>query len=108
MPDYQRIYFLLLIISTTGCLSACINMDDVFLLPVDFKGEKLELETRLQPWGYTYRFEVQINGLPVQFEPDEERNYRALIEPEQVEDKGSKLNVALLQAIAGSLSKLHS
>ncbi|WP_462264401.1 hypothetical protein [Mucilaginibacter sp.] len=82
-------------------------MDDEFLLPVSFKGEALELETRLLPWGYTYRFEVQVNGLPVQFEPDEERNYRALVAPEQAEGKGSKLSVALLQAIAEGLSKLH-
>ena len=82
-------------------------MDDDFLLPVTFKGEELELETRLQPWGYTYRFEVQVNGIPIQFEPDEERNYRALVAPEQIEAKGSKLNIELLQAIALQLAALH-
>lgn len=82
-------------------------MDDVFLLPVTYKGEELELETQLRPWGYTYRFEVQVNGVPVQFEPDEERNYRALIAPEQVEAKGSQLSIELLQAIALQLAALH-
>ena len=29
--------------------------------------------------GYTHKFYVVINGLEVTYEPDEERNYRAII-----------------------------
>lgn len=77
------------------------------MLPVAFKGRELELETVLKPYGYTYRFEVNVNGMPVQFEPDEERNYRALVSPEQLEDNRSRLDVALLQAITQRLKALH-
>ncbi|MBD0278102.1 MAG: hypothetical protein ICV81_09090 [Flavisolibacter sp.] len=47
---------------------------------------------------------VQINGLEVLFEPNEERNYRAVIDPEQVE--GSTIDVGLLKAIASAIEAI--
>ncbi|QJD96420.1 hypothetical protein HH214_11340 [Mucilaginibacter robiniae] len=82
-------------------------MDDVFLLTVPYRNEDLEFESRLILSGYIYRIEVNVNGIPVLFEPDEERNYRALISPEQVESKGSQLKRDLLQAVAQALEALH-
>jgi hypothetical protein len=32
-------------------------------------------------FGYSYKFEVDVNGIIVFFEPDEERNFRAIIAP---------------------------
>jgi hypothetical protein len=81
--------------------------DDIFLLPVPYKGEELELESKLLTMGYVHRFEVNISGIPVLFEPDEEGSYRALVSPEQVEAKGSPLKYELLQAVAGRLAALH-
>lgn len=81
--------------------------EEVFMLPATFRGEELELQITLKPYGYTYRFEVNVNGIQVQFEPDEERNYRALVSPEQLEANRSKLDVALLQTIAQRLKALH-
>jgi hypothetical protein len=82
-------------------------MDDVFLLPVLYKGDELEFESRLIAAGYVHRFEVNISGIAVLFEPDEEGSYRALVSPEQVEAKGSPLKYELLQTIAGRLAALH-
>lgn len=82
-------------------------MDDVFLLTVPYRNEELEFESRLLVSGYVYKIEVNINGIPVLFEPDEERNYRALVSPEQVEGKGSQLKIDLLQAVAQALETLH-
>ncbi len=48
--------------------------------------------------GYTHKFQVQVNGQDLLFEPDEERNYRAFVDPEQVEN--SNIDVELLKAIA--------
>jgi len=36
-------------------------------------------EARLATVGYTHKFFVQINGMEVIYEPDEERNYRAIL-----------------------------
>jgi len=80
-------------------------MDEGFLLPVTFLGEEYEFETGFQRYGYIHRIAVNINGVTVLFEPDEERNYRALITPEQM-DRSKELNVGLLQAIAGVLETL--
>ncbi|HEY1022013.1 MAG TPA: hypothetical protein VGE06_06855, partial [Flavisolibacter sp.] len=56
-------------------------MEDVFDLPVLYKDEALLFPARLQQTGYTHRFEVDVYGTTVYFEPDEERNYRAVLDP---------------------------
>lgn len=72
-------------------------MDDVFDLPVLYKNEELLFPARLQQTGYTHRFEVDVYGTMVYFEPDEERNYRAVLDPSQPE---KSVPLDLLQAIA--------
>ncbi len=54
--------------------------------------------------GYTHNFQVQINGLEVLFEPDEERSYKAVIDPEQVE--GSTIDGELLRTIACAIEAI--
>ncbi|MBD0331192.1 MAG: hypothetical protein ICV66_00910 [Chitinophagaceae bacterium] len=79
-------------------------MDEPFELPVTYKSKELLFPALLLMLGYTHKFQVQVNGLEVLFEPDEERNYRAVIEPEQV--KSSKIDVELLKAIAGAIEAI--
>lgn len=81
--------------------------EESFLLPVDYRGEELELQTTLKPYGYTYRFEVNINGILVQFEPDEEGSYRALVTAEEMQANAQTLQVELLQAVAHTLEALR-
>lgn len=81
-------------------------MDDYFVIPVSFQGREIEFETRLLLQGYIHRVEVIVDDIPVLFEPDEERNYRALISMEQLDGKGKNLNKGLLQAIAEVLKSL--
>ena len=46
--------------------------------------------------GYSYRIEVEVEGTVVRFEPDEERNWRAIIaDPES----GATVNSEVLQEI---------
>jgi hypothetical protein len=77
-------------------------MDDLLVLPLSYQGEELEFECKVYRFGYIHRVEVWIEDIAVQFELDDEQNYRALVSPEQME-QSRKLGVALLQAIAQQL-----
>lgn len=79
-------------------------MDEPFELPLTYKDKELHFPAQLLHYGYTHQFEVAINGVMVRFEPDEERNYRAMMDPEEVE--GSKIDIALLQAIAAAIENI--
>ncbi|RKR83678.1 hypothetical protein BDD43_3892 [Mucilaginibacter gracilis] len=80
--------------------------DDMFMLPVEYMGDEFEFEARLLFAGYTHRFEVFVDEMPVLFEPDEELNYRATVSAGDVDKKNSWLTYGLLQAIAQQLSAL--
>jgi hypothetical protein len=82
-------------------------MEDYFTIPVNYQGTELEFEAKLLLQGYVHRVEVIVDGVPVLFEPDEERNYRALITEEQLKGKGENLNKEVLQAIAERLQNLR-
>lgn len=60
---------------------------------------------QLKPFGYTHRFLVNVYGQDVFFEPDEEGNYRAIIDPEQV-DKNKKMEFELLKAITTTIESI--
>ena len=75
-------------------------MDDGFDLPVTYNGNELLFPTRLQELGYTHRLVVDVYGQEVFFEPDEERNYRAIIDPEKI---NKHLSVDLLKSIAEAI-----
>lgn len=73
-------------------------MDDGFEIPVNYKGKELSFPAQLQAFGYTHRILVNVNGVDVQLEPDEERNYRAIVvDPEQ--PGAGKLEAGLIAMI---------
>lgn len=78
-------------------------MDDPFELPVMYRNQEIFFPAKLQQTGYSHRFCVEVYGQDVFFEPDEERNYRALIDPENVT---KEISVELLQAIAATIESL--
>ncbi|HEY0057936.1 MAG TPA: hypothetical protein VGB56_02315 [Flavisolibacter sp.] len=80
-------------------------MDDDFDLPVLYNGAEVLLKTRLLQSGYVHRFEVEVNEQHILFEPDEERNYRALVAP-HLADKLKRSDVDLIKAVAEALEKL--
>lgn len=59
----------------------------------------------LQPLGYTHRITVHIENFPFIFEPDEEKNYRAIISIED-QKKADKIDKQLLQTVAETLQDL--
>ncbi|WP_345951056.1 MULTISPECIES: hypothetical protein [unclassified Mucilaginibacter] len=83
-------------------------MDERFLLEVIYNGEVLKYDAEFRNYGYVQKVAVDLDGLIVFFEPDEEGSYRALINPEQLSDKNNKLEIGLLQAIALRLQALQA
>lgn len=76
-------------------------MEEPFLLPVAYKGETQQLEAQLHLTGYTHRFEVRVNDMPVYFEPDEEGEYRAVLASPA--EQHHLPDITLLTAIASAI-----
>ncbi len=78
---------------------------DEFELALKFKGKDILLPVKLMNYGTAYKLEVEIDGTKVLFEPDEERNWRAMISYEDVQaDK--KPDTGLLELIAKELDSI--
>lgn len=72
---------------------------------VTYKNKKTFFNAHfLQAW-YTYKFEIDVNGINIFFEPDEEQNYRALVAPEMI-NKINNIDGELLKLIAKSLKNI--
>ncbi|RYZ29301.1 MAG: hypothetical protein EOO10_06745 [Chitinophagaceae bacterium] len=78
-------------------------MDEPFELPVIYREKDLLLPAQLIQQGYTHKFQVTVDDLDVYFEPDEEGNYRALVDPDNLP---KHIEPALLQAIAKSIETI--
>lgn len=83
-------------------------MDERFLVAVTYKGEVLKYDAEVRNYGYVQKVVVDIDGVLVMFEPDEEGSYRALVSLEQVNSKDNNLEVGLLQAIVQKLETLQA
>jgi hypothetical protein len=55
----------------------------------------------LLAYGYSYKIVMLINDVPVSFEPDEERNFRAIVPLTEMD----KIDKQLLAAIGEELEK---
>ena len=80
-------------------------MDEGFELPVIFNNAELLFPARLLNYGYGCKLEVDIDDTKLLFEPDEERNWRALIAYEEL-NADRKISADLLMAIASSIEEL--
>lgn len=81
-------------------------MNESFEISVSYKGETLSFNAKLLPYGYTHRIVVSVNNRDVVFEPDEERNYRALIDPFETDVPKKELDVGLLRALAETIERI--
>ncbi len=78
-------------------------MTESFILELTHKGEKRAFDAEFQkPSHFTHRMIVHIDGAQVSFEPDEERNYRAVLSPESPQAP----NADLVRAVADKLHEL--
>ena len=80
-------------------------MDEEFELPVEYKGHQYLFKSTLLVFGFTHKFRVDVNGQLILFEPDEERNYRAVIDYTDI-DKNKNIDVALLKEIAEVIEEI--
>lgn len=76
-------------------------MSEAFTLTILHKGEQKILDAELRVMGYTHKIAVNINDLEVMFEPDEERNYRAVVSDADINKK--HIDVELIKLIAAEL-----
>jgi hypothetical protein len=74
-----------------------------FEIPISVNGKEYLFSSRLIQFGYTYRIEVDVDGTLVNFEKDEERNWRALID---AQTEKSNINSDLVNAIIQVLDSL--
>jgi hypothetical protein len=79
-------------------------MNETIDIPIIYKGKELIFKAKVVKFGYIHRFEVEVDGYSVIFEPDEERNYRVILNP--VDDKNSKIDLELLKQISETLQSL--
>lgn len=73
-------------------------MDDSFTLTVTYENKEYNFESQIVPQGFVHKIAVEVEGILITFEPDEERNYRARV-PEGAGIKNTTRFVGLLQAI---------
>lgn len=78
-------------------------MPQPFSLQVNCKNDIHEFEGELREMGYTYKIAIWVQDVEILFEPDEERNFRAVIPTETHLRKIP--DIALLQEIAGELER---
>ena len=80
-------------------------MDYDLEVPVTYKNQELIFNAKFIQFGYSYKFDVDVNGILVSFEPDEERNFRAIIDP-TIDHANHKIDKELIQLIAEALATM--
>jgi len=80
-------------------------MEEEFELPVKYKLEELMFNAKLIVTGYTHKFSVDVNGQIIVFEPDEEKNYRAVINYDNINNE-INIDKNLLKVIAASIEEI--
>jgi hypothetical protein len=53
-------------------------MDSIHLT-INQGGQSHDVEVHFVSFAYTYRFQIRLNDIEIYFEPDEERNLRAIV-----------------------------
>ncbi len=81
-------------------------MIEEFEIPVKYNNQQYHFKAKLLQLGsYTHKIQVDINGTEVLFEPDEDRSYRAGINPTN-QQALLKADTFLLKEIALSIESI--
>ena len=79
-------------------------MDNEFELPIEYNGKEQIFQATLIVQGYTHKFKITVNDVDIFFEPDEQKNYRAVLNyGDDLPEK--KIDLELLKTIAGVLEQ---
>lgn len=77
-------------------------MNTDFYIELQYRNEELKLPAAFISSGYSYKIDVDVDGKLISFEPDEERNFRAV----SASGNHDTFDKALLAAIAEELITL--
>lgn len=75
---------------------------DHFDLDIEYRGQTKTFHGTFSQYGYSYRFMINVEGSEVIFEPDEERNLRAIV-PSAIQNNS---NIREMVALIGQ--ELHN
>lgn len=81
-------------------------MSDIVDITIQYNRQEHTFPVTVQQVGYTYRIVVHVGETALYFEPDEERNLRLVLLPEQDEKQIDKLDKGLLQALHAEIESL--
>ena len=79
-------------------------MEQEFELPVEHNGQQVMLKASLLVTGYTHKFSVEVDEQIIIFEPDEERNYRAVINYDDIAKTILFLQSLAVRPVSSSIS----
>ncbi len=85
-------------------MSNICRMEETFEIPVNYKNQEFSFKAHILRYGYIHHIIVDVDGTNITIERDEEGNYRALVNPEKIND--NKIDIELLEAIVGVLEAL--
>ena len=80
-------------------------MNNSFEISVVYNAKEIDFPAELIPYGYSHKIEVDVFGKIISFERDEEQNFRAVINYDDLSNADS-VNKALLGAITEQLVAL--
>ena len=79
-------------------------MAELFEIPIIYKNNELSFKAHSVRFGYVNHILVDIYGVQITVERDEEGNFRALEDPDKM--KEGKVDLALVKAVVEVLEKL--
>jgi len=79
-------------------------MNESFSISISFNNKEIELEGEFRQLGFSYHLVVFVDGTEIIFEPDEERNLRAVIRDN--EGKSRPPSRELIKVIADKLGEV--
>ena len=62
-------------------------MGEVFTIEIEHNDRQQPFDVELKQLGFTHKFFIAVNGIEIIFEPDEERNLRAIVPNDASIDK---------------------
>lgn len=77
---------------------------DTLEIPVTYKNKELSFKAHVVRFGYVSHIVVDVDGVQITIERDEEGNYRAIGDVEKMQD--FKVDVGLIKAIITVLQSL--
>ena len=79
--------------------------DNSFDVPLNYKNKDISFQAEYISAGYSYKINVDVYGQIISFEPDQERNFRALLSYDDLSHSDT-IDKALVEQIGHALIML--